>query len=437
MTKEELKNKKIGFISLGCDKNRVDLEHMISQFRDFGMQIVGDPTEADIILINTCSFIADSKVESIDTIAEMCQYKGNHCEKLVVAGCLSQAHKDELEKEFPEVDRFVVLNENTDILKIVGELYGVKVTPSKKKEARALTTPSHVAYLKIADGCDKFCSYCRIPRIRGRYVSEKMEALVEEATILAKRGVKELVLVAQDVTQYGVDLYGEVKLVELINKLSEIQGIEWIRLLYCYPELITDELIDTIANNKKVCKYLDIPMQHISDDILKRMNRRCTHVQVYELIEKLRKRIPDITIRSTFIVGFPGETHKQFKQLCKFIKDVELDNVGFFKYSNEEGTPAATMKKQVPEFIKKLRYRKIYKIQEKVMLNKHIRLLDSTDSAIIDGVDGEYVVARSQRMALNVDPVIYIPVSNKTVVGEICKIKYVDVTKYDFIGEIL
>ncbi len=437
MTIEEFKKKSIGFISLGCDKNRVDLEHMITQFRDFGLTIVGDPSQADIILINTCSFIQDSKVESIDTIIEMCQYKGHSCEKLIVTGCLPQAHAEELKVEFPEVDQFVMLNENKDILKIVGGLYDLDIECQEEQTARALTTESHYAYLKIADGCNKYCSYCRIPRIRGKYVSEKMEDIIEEASLLVKKGVKELILVAQDVTQYGVDLYGKVMLVELINKLSEIDGVKWIRLLYCYPELITDDLIDVIANNKKVCKYLDIPMQHISDDILKRMNRHCTHTQVYELINKLRNKIPDITIRSTFIVGFPGETHRDFRELCHFIQKAKLDNVGFFKFSKEEGTYAYTMKKQIPNFIKKLRYRKIYKLQEKVMQNNHIRLLDSIDDAIIDNVDGEYVIARSSRMAPIVDPVIYIPVSNDTKIGEICKVKYTNITKYDFIGEIV
>ena len=437
MTIDELKKKTIGFISLGCDKNRVDLEKMITQFRDFGLKFVEDPSHANIILINTCSFIQDAKVESIDTIAEMCQYKGKTCEKLIVTGCLSEAHAEELAPEFPEVDKFVLLKDNKDILKIAGGLYGLKLKPLPETTSRALTTESHYAYLKISDGCNKHCTYCRIPKIRGRYKSEKIEDLVAEANLLAKKGVKELILVAQDVTQYGVDLYGKVMLVELINQLSEIPQIKWIRLLYCYPELITDELIEVIAKNKKVCKYLDIPIQHISDDILRHMNRHCTHEQVYQLIEKLRKRVPGITIRSTFIVGFPGETRAQFKELCRFIKESKLDNVGFFKYSKEDGTAATIMQKQIPNFIKNLRYKKIYKIQEKIMLSKHICLLDSTDDAIIDNVNGEYVTARSSKMAPIVDPVIYIPVSEKTVIGQISKIKYIDVTKYDFIGEIL
>lgn len=360
--------KKIGFISLGCDKNRVDLEKMMFRLKSAGFELVDNLQEANIILINTCAFIASARKESIDNILEIVSSKGkNNLENIVVSGCLAERYSEELHEAIPEIDAIVKLAENNEIEKIICSLVG-ESAPKIGKNAnisRVLSNSPHFAYLKISDGCNNCCSYCTIPRIRGRYRSTPIEDLLAEAENLAKLGVKELIIVAQDTTRYGTDLYGEPKLCELIEKLSKIKTIERIRLHYCYPEMIGDELLHMIETNHKICGYLDIPFQHIDDKILKSMNRRSTSAQIIELINKIRSLKRKVAIRSTFIIGYPGETRLQFKHLCDFIKKFKLDNVGFFAYSREERTSAGFMKNQVPEFIKKRRLKHIQKLQEK------------------------------------------------------------------------
>ena len=361
--------RKVGFVSLGCDKNRVDTENIMTNLVNYGFEIVGDPAEAHIIIINTCAFLLKAREEATNTIFEMAQYKIDNLEKIIVVGCLPMLEQN-LEADFPEVDAFVKAEDYSKIPELIFELYNQKANQKQDiVKARLLTTPKHFAYLKVSDGCDNFCTYCKIPYIRGRYKSIPMEDLVKEATALASKGVKELILVAQDVTRYGVDLYHDYKLVELIQKLSKIEGIEWIRLHYCYPELIDAKLIKEIKTNKKVVKYLDIPMQHASSKILRAMNRKSDENSLAKLINTLRKEIPGIIIRSTFMVGFPGESREDFKILCNFLKEFQLDNVGFFMYSREEGTVSYGLRKQVWYPTKKSRLKKVQKIQASIAYN--------------------------------------------------------------------
>ena len=346
MNTKELLSKKIGYISLGCDKNRVDLEKIITTLTNVGFKTETDPSKANIIIINTCSFIESARKESINTILEMANLKQYNCEKIIVTGCLNEMNYQDLESSLPEVDTFVKVADNNNIVKTIFDLYNVEYGNNYNHNTldRIISTPNHFAYLKISEGCNNFCTYCTIPYIRGRFKSTPIEELVAEATYLANKGVTELILVGQDVTKYGYDLYNEYSLSKLINELSKIDKIKWIRLLYCYPELVTNELINTIKTNNKVVKYIDIPLQHINNQILKKMNRRATKEQIIETITKLKNEIPEISIRSTFIVGFPGETKKQFKEILQFLKDYKLNNVGFFAYSREVGTIAYKMK---------------------------------------------------------------------------------------------
>lgn len=432
---EELTKKKVGFISLGCDKNRVDLEEIIARIRQFGFEITNNPAEANIIIINTCAFLEVSRKESIDTILQMAKYKDLSLEKLVVTGCLTKYTIEEVTSELPEVDLFLPIEKNKSIVDEICKLYGVEFVDDSPYN-RVLTTPSHFAYLKIADGCNNFCSYCTIPYIRGRFTSVPMEELVKQAEALVSNGVTELILVAQDVTKYGKDIYGEHRLVQLIQELSKIKKLKYIRLLYCYPELINEDLINEIATNKKVCKYIDMPLQHISDDILRAMHRRNTKEAIENLIIHLRERIPDIAIRTTFIVGFPGEKKKHFKELCEFISKYELTHVGFFAYSREKGTPAGMMKHQVPNFIKRHRVNIAGKLQYNVVLKNNENLIGKTITAVVDSIEGDYAVLRSQYQCPIVDSNIY--VGNKDLkVGKYYQVKITKVLNYDLEGEIL
>lgn len=432
MTKEEILQKKIGFISLGCDKNRVDLEKMIFNIKSAGFEVVNDPEKANIILVNTCSFLESSRLESVENIIEMGNYKSKNLEKLIVTGCLNELKISDLNTSLPEVDAFVNVKDNDKIVSTIFNLYNLNYSVDVKS-GRILTTPSHYAYIKISEGCNNFCSYCLIPYIRGRYVSRPMEDILSEAKSLASNGVKELILVAQDVTKYGVDIYNKKSLVELLNKLSQIDGIEWIRLLYCYPEEIDDNLISEIKNNSKIVKYLDIPLQHISNKILKSMNRKSTKENIEKLFTKLKTEIPSISLRTTFILGYPDESSEDFEEIIDFIKKYKINNVGFFKYSREEGTRAYNFENQIDEEIKQERLDIIsqvqYDIQNKILDNYIGKVLD----VIIDESNADYSVGRYYGQAPLIDGVVII--NEKLTVGEFYKIKIIDKSEYDLIGE--
>ncbi len=436
MTKDELIKKKIGFISLGCDKNRVDLEYMIADLKAYGFEITADQNEANIIVINTCAFINISREESIETILSVLPLKNGHLERLIVTGCLPQYKMEELQKAIPEIDIMLAIKDNETIVdRIVASYQG---EPNFKTTGdRMITTPNHYAFLKIAEGCNNFCSYCTIPYIRGRYKSEPIEKLIEEAKRLVDRGVTEIILVAQDVTKYGQDLYKEKKLVELIRQLSTIEGLHWIRLLYCYPELVSEELMVEMANNPKVCKYIDLPFQHVNDEILKAMNRHNTKQKCYEVITRLRELMPDIAIRTTFIIGLPGETKKKFEELMQFVKQQQLNNVGFFKYSREEGTRAYAMKHQVFDFVKKKRLKKISLLQEMIAYDLNVTMIGKTMEVVVDSIEGDMAICRSQYMAPQVDGIIYVPKQNLEI-GQYYQVKITGVFgNFDLEGEVL
>ncbi len=439
MTFNDLLQKKIAFISLGCDKNRVDLEKIMGKLSLIGFPIV-NIEDCNIVVINTCSFIKSARVESINNILQMAQLKNaGKLEKIIVTGCLNEMNYSDLASSLPEVDMFVRINDNDNLVKIIANMYAVEI-PNKfsqklKGDFRTLSTPGHYAYLKISDGCNNFCSYCTIPYIRGRYKSEPIEKLVTEAELLVKKGVTEIILVAQDVTRYGEDLYGNKAIVPLIKKISEIKDLKWIRLLYCYPKQITPELISEIANNNKVCKYIDIPFQHIDSEILKRMNRKETQQEIEELITTLRSNIKDIAIRSTFILGFPGETDEQFNRLSRFISKYKLNQVGFFKYSKEDGTVAGKMPNQVPAKTKSARLKALSKLQFDVVLENNSKLIGSIQEVVVDRLDGKYAVCRSQYQCPDVDSLILVPHNNMVSVGDYYKVKLTKVKNYDLMGE--
>lgn len=436
MTFLELTKKKVGFISLGCDKNRVDLERMIYSFKSAGFEITPIYEEANIIIINTCSFILDARKESINTILETIPLKHLNLEKLVVTGCINNMNYQDLSTSLPEVDLFVKVEENENIVKLVAGLYSVKYdsTTQTKGLDRILTTPKHFAYLKIADGCDNFCTYCTIPYIRGRFKSIPIEEIIDEANHLVKLGVREIILVAQDVTKYGTDIYGKPQLVELLQKLEQVIGLKWVRLLYCYPDLISDELINEIARNSKVCKYIDIPLQHVANPVLKKMNRRTNNSQICDIIDKLRSKIPNMTIRTTFILGFPGETQEDFDRLCEFVKRYKLDNVGFFKYSREEGTPASKLPNQIPQKIKSERLKILSNLQYQIVKEKHGNLVGKTMEVVVDEIIDDWAICHSEQFCPTVDPVVFIP-SKEVEIGKFYKVKLVKLKKYDYIGE--
>ncbi|MBO7318692.1 MAG: 30S ribosomal protein S12 methylthiotransferase RimO, partial [Clostridia bacterium] len=421
---------KVGMISLGCPKNQVDAEMLLSRLSEAGFEIVGD-VEADIVIINTCGFIGDAKKEAIDTILEVCQLKDEGVVgAVVVTGCLAQRYKDEIMNEIPEVDAVVGIGANGDIVSVCREVLDskkVNIFPPKTalplEGDRILTTPPHYAYLKIAEGCSNCCTYCAIPKIRGKFRSREMENIIAEAKSLAENGVKELIVVAQDTTKYGIDLYGELKLAELLKELCKIDGIEWIRTLYCYPESITDELIDTMANEDKICKYIDIPLQHCDGDVLKRMNRRGDRESLTALINKLRVRIPDITIRTTFIVGFPGETDENFESLSEFADEMKFDRYGCFAYSAEEDTPAATMANQIDEDVKIERASIMNAQQQRIFEDKLEALVGKELTVIVDGFDEEEMLyfGRSYMDAPEIDTVVIISSEEELTAGQFIK----------------
>ncbi|MDD2445239.1 MAG: 30S ribosomal protein S12 methylthiotransferase RimO [Clostridia bacterium] len=389
MTKEELVNKKISAISLGCDKNKVDLEHMLFSLQDYGFQIISDISNAEILIVNTCAFIQPAIKETIENINLALKQKTiGKVEKIIISGCFPQRNINILKDNFPQVDYFLTLNENDKIVNVIENLYEVASSNyCVDQTGRLVTHGGKYAFLKIADGCSNGCAYCTIPRIRGRYRSIPINLLIKEAKRLASKGYKELILIAQDTANYGDDLYGEPKLIELIENLSKINGIKWIRLQYVYPNLLTDELLDFIASEEKVCKYIDMPLQHIDNDILLSMNRKLDENSTLKLIEKIKTKYPEMIIRSTFIVGFPGETRKKFQKLCDFISTGIIDYAVFFPYFREENTKAYYMKNQVLEFVKKRRLKKIEAIQNMVINVKNQEKLNKIEEVLIDEYD--------------------------------------------------
>jgi ribosomal protein S12 methylthiotransferase len=441
VTKEKLLKKKIGIISLGCDKNRVDTEHMLGLFTQYGLTLTNDIAKANIIIINTCSFIHDARTESFEAILESVGYKDEVCEKVLVVGCLTARNFVSERENLNGVDAYVPIKDNGKIIDIIEELYGFNsgFKPLNLPPNRIISTSPHFAYLKIADGCDNACAYCTIPAIRGRFKSETIKKLVEEARGLADIGVKELILVAQDVSRYGLDLYKKPMIVELLKKLSKIEKIKWIRLHYCYPEMVSDELIEEIATNDKVCKYIDIPLQHINNRVLKRMNRQSTKEGVITLINKLRQANSNITIRSTFIVGFPGETRKEFKELLEFLKEYKLNNVGFFPYSKEPDTTAFTMENQVSERVKLSRLKKAQSMQYKILLEyQNSKIGQACIVLCISATDlANTYIGRSQASSAEVDTVIAIKSDKSLKIGEFYKVKITNMLGVDLEGEVL
>lgn len=448
MKETNQRKKLVGVISLGCDKNRVDTEHMLTYLSEGGYAFTSDPSKAEIIIINTCGFIANARKESMDTIFEMCEYKRlGSCKKLVVTGCMPQKWLKEMRKDLPEVDIFMGINQYENIVSLLEQSYkdnqrilAIEGEPHESiVKNRMITTPNHYAYLKIADGCDNYCTFCTIPYIRGKYHSRPIKELVEEATDLANNGAHEIILVAQDVTRYGTDLSkdGKPQLVDLIRQLSKVQNIRWIRLLYCYPELITDELLDEMMNNEKLCNYLDIPLQHVSNGILKRMNRHIDHDGIVALVEKLKAQPQPIAIRTTFMVGFPGETDEDFLELCNFVKNQPLTHVGFFAYSREEGTAAATLPNQVSEKTKQKRLVKLVKLQRKVVRHENKKWIGKTVEVCYEGIDYSKArfFGRTQYQAPEIDTLVYFKSSERADIGEFYNVKINRVKEYDLYGD--
>ncbi len=439
---------KLLFISLGCDKNLVDSEFMIGMLTQEDIELTDNEEDADIIIVNSCCFIGDAKEESINTILEMAEYrKHGKCKSLIVTGCLAQRYQDEVLKEIPEVDAILGTNSYDSIFEAVKEtldhhkyqnLHTLEGLPSLNTK-RVVTTGGHFAYLKISEGCNKNCTYCVIPSVRGRYRSVPMEELAAQARELVAGGVKELILVAQETTLYGVDLYGKKSLHLLLDELNKIDGLFWIRIMYCYPEEIYEELIDSIIRNKKVCHYLDLPIQHCNDDILKRMNRKTTKQDIIDMANHLRERIPDITLRTTLICGFPGETEEAHEELMQFVNDMEFDRLGAFTYSPEEGTRAFDMPNQIDEETKAEWQADVMELQEEVIFDKNKTLKGMETYAFIEGrvADENAYIGRTYRDAPNVDGYIFINTDEELMTGDIVKVKVVGAYEYDLIGEIL
>ena len=434
---------KVGMISLGCPKNQVDGEALLAKLAQAGYQIVNEIENSDVMIVNTCGFIEDAKREAIDTILEVAQYKeAGLISAIVVTGCLAERYQDEILKEMPEVDAVIGIGANSDIVKVCDKaLCGIKTSNFPNKcylpldGERMLSTPPHWAYLKIAEGCDNRCAYCAIPGIRGDFRSRTIESVVDEAKSLVNRGVKEIILVAQDTTKYGQDLYGEYSLDKLLKELVKIDGLEWIRLFYCYPQRITDSLIDVIANEDKVCKYIDIPLQHSDATVLKNMNRVGDGNDYRVLLNKMREAIPGLALRTTFMVGFPGETDEQFENLCKFVKDMKFDKMGCFTFSPEEDTPAFDMKNQIDEDVKKRR--------QEVLMNAQFFITEASNKSRVGNVykvivdsfaDGKYT-GRSYMDSPEIDSGIIFTSNKKLNIGDFVDVKITDFDGYDLIGE--
>lgn len=451
---------KVGFVSLGCSKNLIDTEITIGHFKQNNYEIESDPEKADIIVINTCGFINSAKEEAINTILEMAEYKKQKCKYLIVMGCLVQRYYDELVKELPEVDLFIKIDEydklwqkvekliekdiaeksTTKTNKKISEIEPLPMPCSDEFLNRVLTTGKNYAYLKIGEGCSNKCTYCAIPYIRGPFVSRKMEDIIEEAKMLAKSGIKELIIIAQDTTKYGVDIYGEPKLAELLEEISKIPEIKWIRFLYSYPEGVTDKLIQTVKNNEKICKYFDIPIQHISNNILKKMNRRTNKKEIENLLNKIRKEIPNVVLRTSLIVGFPGETQEDFEELSEFIKTARFDKLGAFMYSKEDGTPAARLPEQINGNTKKSRYNKIMKEQQKISSEIMKNKIGQEYEVLVEDVsfDGKFLIGRTKQDVPEIDGLVFIENENQEdKINQFVKVIVEDVKDYDLIGKVI
>ena len=450
---------KIGFVSLGCSKNLVDTEKAIGIFKANNYEIVNKPEEADVIVINTCGFIESAKEEAINTILEMAEYKKKKCKYLIVMGCLVERYKEELEKAIPEVDLWIKYSEYNSLWKKIQELLNDENNSIQNKvncdiknkqnqnsnkyekfdqvEERVVSTGNNYAYLKIADGCSNRCTYCAIPYIRGPQISRKMEDILKEANKLANDGYKELILIAQDTTKYGTDIYGKPMLVELMKEISKIDKIKWIRFLYAYPETISDDLIKLVKEDNKICKYFDIPIQHISDAVLKRMNRQSDGKSIRKLISKIRKEIPEIVLRTTVMVGFPGETKEDFEELYEFLQEAKFDKLGCFAYSKEDGTPAARIKEQIHPMTKKSRYNKIMSLQKEISKQNLEKRKGQDIETLIEGksFDGKTYIGRTYMDVPDIDGIAYLNTNKNLQEGEFTKAKIVDVSNYDLILE--
>ena len=439
---------KILFISLGCDKNLADSEEMLGLLTAGGHEITDDETQADAIVINTCCFIKDAKEESVETILEMAEYKKTgSCHALIVTGCMAQRYQKEIIEEVPEVDAVLGTTSYGDIVKALEEAVAgnhfeefcdIDYLPDTGSK-RVLTTGGHFGYLKIAEGCDKHCTYCIIPKVRGNYRSVPMENLLKEAQELADGGVKELILVAQETTVYGQDIYGKKMLPKLLKELCKIGGIQWIRILYCYPEEITDELIAVMKKEKKICHYLDIPIQHSEDTILKRMGRRTNRAELVSLVEKLRKEIPDIVLRTTLITGFPGETEEEFKNMVDFVDSMEFDRLGVFPYSAEEGTKAAEMDGQITEEVKESRRDEIMALQQEISADKAASRIDDEMSVLIEGYlyEDDIYIGRTYMDAPKVDGNVFVRAEEELISGDIVPVRITGANEYDLMGDVI
>lgn len=453
------------FVSLGCDKNLVDSEKMLGLLNEAGYRVAQEESEADAIVVNTCCFIHDAKEESVETILEMAEWKKKgRLKALIVTGCMAQRYQDEIQQEIPEVDAVIGTMGYTEIVPILDEILAeaeasqkeaaveepkeksfvnccpsIDLLPASLADKRVVTTGGYTAYLKIAEGCNKRCTYCIIPYIRGHYRSFPMEDLLEEARKLAEGGVKELILIAQETTVYGMDCYGRKALPELLTKLCEIEGIEWIRILYCYPEEITDELIAVMKKEKKICHYLDIPIQHSEDTILKRMGRRTNRAELVSLVEKLRKEIPDIVLRTTLITGFPGETEEEFKNMVDFVDSMEFDRLGVFPYSAEEGTKAAEMDGQITEEVKESRRDEIMALQQEISADKAASRIDDEMSVLIEGYlyEDDIYIGRTYMDAPKVDGNVFVRAEEELISGDIVPVRITGANEYDLMGDVI
>ena len=450
----------VGFVSLGCSKNLIDTEVTIGLFKNHNYKIVNNPSKADIIVINTCGFIEEAKEEAINTILEMVEYKKKNCKYLIVMGCLVQRYCKELEKSLPEVDLFIPIQEYDKLWNIIENYIKLNKKSENKKTSkkiseikqmpmlkqteflnREITTGKNYAYIKIGEGCSNKCTYCAIPYIRGPFVSRKMEDIIEEAKMLAKKGIKELIVIAQDTTKYGVDIYGKSKLAELLEELSKIEDIKWIRFLYSYPEGITQELIDLVATNNKIAKYFDIPIQHISNKILKTMNRKTSKQQIENLIKNIREKIPNVVLRTSLIVGFPGETKDDFIELQDFIKKANFDRLGTFMYSKEDGTPAEKLPNQIHGNTKKSRYNKIMKIQSEISKQIMEKRIGTKCDVLIENIsfDRKYYIGRTIQDVPDIDGIIFVKnTENKNLLDKIITCEIEDISgEYDLVGKII
>lgn len=443
--------KTICFVTLGCAKNTVYSEYMMGLCADSDYILVVEPAEATVIVVNTCGFITAAKEETINTILALNDYKeAGSCEFLVAIGCMVQKYAKEMEEALPELDLLLGSTAYDEILAHIDRLYAAQeaktavdtdwhLPNAMERDSRVLSTPGYYAYLTIAEGCDNHCTFCAIPEMQGPYRSRAREDILAEAEMLARRGVKELIVIAQDITTYGLDNYGRLALPELLHDLCKIDGIRWIRLLYAYPNNLSDDLIATIASEEKICKYIDIPLQHADDEILARMNRKIDQAQIRALIAKLRERVPGIVIRSTFIVGFPGETEAAYNNLLNFLEEVQLDRVGVFPYSQEENTPAGRMPDQLDEAVKEERAQNLMDIQFEIMFANHQRLIGETRHVLVDDIEDGMLLCRSQSEAPDIDPYVIVPVTDVSgyEIGQELDVVISDVHEYDLIGSLV